>query len=134
MTSAKDLIKQTPLYRVLRPRVAARRARMRAISGEFVSPGSLVFDVGANRGEYSALYLALGARVVAIEPNPELIPSLRAHARDAVIETVAAGAVSGYAELHIAPSEVESTLSARYARGIESRPESGLFRDVSCPS
>jgi FkbM family methyltransferase len=42
----------------------------------FIAPGSLVFDIGANVGEYSQAFLALGARVVAVEPNPELAAKL----------------------------------------------------------
>lgn len=32
-------------------------------------PGSLIFDVGANDGSKTAIFLKLGARVVAIEPD-----------------------------------------------------------------
>jgi FkbM family methyltransferase len=38
---------------------------------EFVRPGDLVFDVGANVGTKTALFVALGAKVVAFEPQPE---------------------------------------------------------------
>ncbi len=38
---------------------------------EFLRSGDLVFDVGANWGDMSQLYLRLGARVVAFEPIPD---------------------------------------------------------------
>src|ERR1035437_8793745 len=38
---------------------------------EFVQSGDLVFDVGANVGAKTALFVALGAKVVAFEPQPE---------------------------------------------------------------
>jgi FkbM family methyltransferase len=38
----------------------------------FLREGMLVFDVGANRGQSSETFLALGARVVAFEPQTEL--------------------------------------------------------------
>jgi FkbM family methyltransferase len=43
----------------------------------FVRPGALAFDVGANVGTYSKMFLSLGASVVAIEPTPSLIKDLR---------------------------------------------------------
>ncbi|HET7038624.1 MAG TPA: FkbM family methyltransferase, partial [Gemmatimonadales bacterium] len=41
-------------------------------------PGSLCFDVGANIGEVSEALLRAGHRVVAFEPNPDVLPELRA--------------------------------------------------------
>ena len=40
--------------------------------------GALSFDVGANIGEKSEALLRTGARVVAFEPNPLVVPELRA--------------------------------------------------------
>lgn len=44
---------------------------------KFIKPGDLVFDVGANIGKKTKLYLSLGARVVAIEPQPHCCIQLR---------------------------------------------------------
>lgn len=38
----------------------------------FIGKDSLVFDVGANRGQSAEIYLALGARVIAFEPQEDL--------------------------------------------------------------
>lgn len=43
----------------------------------FIGGDSLVFDVGANRGQSSELYIDLGARVVAFEPQTDLHPEIR---------------------------------------------------------
>lgn len=43
----------------------------------FVSAGDLVFDVGANVGDRTAAFRAMGARVIAIEPHPECVMGLR---------------------------------------------------------
>ena len=51
---------------------------MRKFYGQFVAPGSLVFDVGANHGEHTETFLRLGARVVALEPNPTCCKLIRA--------------------------------------------------------
>src|SRR5436309_3245329 len=50
---------------------------MEALS-EFVRPGDLCFDVGANVGRKTEAMLRLGARVVAVEPLPECVRELKA--------------------------------------------------------
>ena len=76
-------------------------------------PGSLCFDVGANVGEKSEALLEAGARVVAFEPNPLVLPELRArcgyHANWAVLPT-ALGSECTIAALHVPESHVNSTL------------------------
>ena len=42
-----------------------------------MAAGDVVFDIGANIGAYSAAFLGLGARVVAVEPQPQLSRYLR---------------------------------------------------------
>lgn len=42
----------------------------------FIKPGSLVFDVGANEGNRTDIFLKLGAKVVAVEPQSECIQKL----------------------------------------------------------
>jgi FkbM family methyltransferase len=44
---------------------------------EFVGPGDLVFDIGAHVGDRIGAFRRLGARVVAIEPQPALAKTLR---------------------------------------------------------
>jgi FkbM family methyltransferase len=53
------------------------KASMLTFVREFVSPGALVFDVGAHVGNKSAVYLSLGAHVVCIEPQPFCIAELK---------------------------------------------------------
>jgi len=47
-----------------------RQRELRELYRPFVSPGDLVFDVGAHLGDRTAAFAALGARVVALEPEP----------------------------------------------------------------
>lgn len=42
----------------------------------FIQSGDLVFDVGANIGNKAELYLSLGAKVVCVEPQPNLVKTL----------------------------------------------------------
>ncbi|WP_319416317.1 FkbM family methyltransferase [Marispirochaeta aestuarii] len=51
-------------------RLPFRFGRMKKLYAGFVAPGSLVFDVGAHLGNRIPPLLALGARVVAVEPQP----------------------------------------------------------------
>ena len=48
----------------------------RRLYARFVRPGDLVFDIGAHHGVKSAAFLSLGAKVVAVEPNPNCVASL----------------------------------------------------------
>jgi len=45
----------------------------------FMREGDLVFDVGANVGNRTEIFLDLGANVVAIEPQPECVRRLHRH-------------------------------------------------------
>ncbi len=49
-----------------------KRRRGIALYRRFVSPGDLVFDIGAHTGGRVGWFRTLGANVVAIEPNPSL--------------------------------------------------------------
>ncbi|GAB4544006.1 MAG: hypothetical protein OHK0023_00160 [Anaerolineae bacterium] len=44
---------------------------------EFIRDGDLVFDIGAHKGSRTEVYLRLGARVVAVEPQADCIAHLR---------------------------------------------------------
>src|SRR5262249_17386117 len=55
----------------------ARRAAMERLYGRFVAPGDLVFDIGAHVGDRIAVLRHLGARVVAVEPQPALVKTLK---------------------------------------------------------
>lgn len=78
-----------------------------------VTPDSLVFDIGANIGVYSEIFLQLGARVVAVEPNEQCYAHLErlAKGRSMIIERCACGAVSGTDELHLSDEPGVCTLS-----------------------
>lgn len=84
-----------------------KRRRARAFYGAFVRPGDLCFDIGAHLGDRTGHFLALGARVVALEPQPGPLAVLRRlYGGDprVVIVAAAVGAASGEAELAIDPA------------------------------
>lgn len=81
-----------------------RAAAMDRLYGNFVRPGDLVFDVGAHIGDRVASFQRLGARVVAVEPQPSMVRALRllyGRSRSVVIEALAVGREPGRARMLI---------------------------------
>jgi FkbM family methyltransferase len=79
-------------------------AAMDRLYAQFVKPGDLVFDAGAHVGDRVAAFRRLKARVVAIEPQPALVRTLKilyGRAADVAIEPVALGAAEGTVELRL---------------------------------
>src|SRR5436309_3834518 len=97
-----------------------RRAAMDRLYGQFVRPGDLVFDVGAHVGDRIAAFRRLGASVVAVEPQPALIKTLRllyGFDRAVTIEPAAIGRTSGEIELKInIENPTVSTASEEFVR------------------
>jgi len=55
---------------------ALQKPKQKKLYGQFVKPGNLCFDVGANVGNRTALFLELGANVVMVEPQKECYQAL----------------------------------------------------------
>jgi len=102
------LVRSLAIYHVL-PR---RQRPLRALYGQFVSTGDLVFDVGAHVGNRTRALVALGCRVVAVEPQPAVAATLRAVARSWPGVTVVEAAVSSTSgRATLAVSERHPTVS-----------------------
>jgi FkbM family methyltransferase len=95
-------------------------AAMDALYARFVKTGALVFDVGSHVGDRIAAFRRLGARVVACEPNPSLVPTLRRlYGNDdmVMLEPVAVGPGSGEIEMRInTDNPTVSTASSEFVR------------------
>ena len=81
-----------------------RRGAMDRLHRRFVQPGDLVFDVGAHVGDRIASFRRLGARVVAVEPQPALARTLKLlYGRDraVAIEAAAVGRAAGEIDLRV---------------------------------
>lgn len=84
-----------------------RLKAMARFYGRFIGPEDLCFDIGAHVGNRIRAWRQLGARVVAVEPQPALIPVLRAlYGRDRAVELVAAAiaAEAGEVRLNLNPA------------------------------
>ena len=77
---------------------------MDRLYSRFVKAGDMVFDIGAHVGDRAAVFRRFGARVVAVEPQPALIRTLKLlYGRDPAlaIEPVAVGRNAGMLELKL---------------------------------
>ncbi|NLU78650.1 FkbM family methyltransferase [Micromonospora sp. HNM0581] len=76
----------------------ARDTAMDAFYARFVHPGDLVFDIGSHVGDHIGTFRRLGARVVAVEPQPLCLRALRAiyaHDDQVTVVEAACGAQPG---------------------------------------
>jgi FkbM family methyltransferase len=99
-----------------------RRGRLERMYRQFVPPGGLCFDIGAHVGNRARCFRALGARVVAIEPQPRLASFLRWLFRSdpgVVVLPVAVGAKEGEVALRISSlTPTVSTASDRFRSAV----------------
>ncbi|MCB1534260.1 MAG: FkbM family methyltransferase [Rhodoblastus sp.] len=82
----------------------AHENRMAALYARFVRPGDLAFDIGSHVGDRIGAFRRLGARVVALEPQPLCFRALRAlYGDDANVALVdaACGAREGAISLRV---------------------------------
>lgn len=109
-----------------------RQRRLRRFYADWAGPGDLVFDVGAHLGDRTAAFSALGARVVALEPQPHLAPWLRrlvGRRPGVTVVEAAVGAEEGRTRLWV--SDATPTVST-LAAGWRERVTAGnpTFEDV----
>ncbi|QLQ40449.1 FkbM family methyltransferase [Micromonospora robiginosa] len=101
----------------------AREAALDAFYAPLVRAGDLVLDVGAHVGDRLASFRRLGARVVAVEPQPLCARVLRAlHAGDDAVTVVeaACGATTGPVRLHVnSANPTVSTASPGFVRAAD---------------
>lgn len=94
LRTASGLLRSLRIYYGDRSRAVA----MDRLYGGFVRRGDLVFDIGAHVGDRVASFRRLGARVVAVEPQPAMLWMLKllyGRRADVAIEAAAVGRVAG---------------------------------------
>jgi FkbM family methyltransferase len=119
---AKNSLKRVDLYPGLQevrrqirrslPREVRRRRDSARFYSRFIRDGDLCFDVGANIGDKTEIFLSLGARVVCIEPHPECLRCIHRRFgknRRVLIIDKALGDKEGFSQLHIC--DAASTIS-----------------------
>lgn len=108
-----------------------RKRRMRRMYGRFVHAGGLAFDIGSHVGNRLRALTSLGARVVAVEPNPSCLSILnRLYGRRESVEIVpaAAGRQVGRTTLYI--STLHPTLATASQRWLERVKSNPLFDTI----
>jgi FkbM family methyltransferase len=101
------------IYRRVHPTVQRDAAAAKKFYSTVITPGSLVFDIGANLGQMAEIFLGLGARVVALEPNTLCAPTLayEFHGNpDMTLVKEAVGAEKGVAQLQFAGTASTASL------------------------
>jgi FkbM family methyltransferase len=118
----KKQLRNTWVHRVWRRRRAIHTLRAWTrrddAAVEFYSqvlkPGELCYDIGANVGNRLKVFRKIGARVLAVEPQPSCASVLRAvYGGDPMVDVlaVACGETDGYAELHVGDADTIATMS-----------------------
>lgn len=99
---------------------------MAALYSPFVFPGALCFDIGAHAGNRVRCWRRLGARVVAVEPQPDFVQVLRIlYGSDADVAIVprAVGRAPGRARLLVSPrTPTVTTLSREWIDDVSADP------------
>lgn len=91
---------------------------------QFVHDGDLVFDVGAHLGQRADIFLTLGTRVIAVEPQPHLARWLRLRfGRNTRLTVVQQGldAQAGTRELLITDESSMSSMSEEQTAALKTR-------------
>jgi FkbM family methyltransferase len=112
--------------------VPGRHRRMMRLYRHFLGPGEIGFDVGAHVGNRVRAWRALGARVVAVEPQPDFQRLLRLlFGRDDGVTLVpgAVGARTGRARLGISTATpTVSSLSPDWIEEVSADPSFAWVR------
>ena len=94
---------------------------------QFFSKNDLVFDVGANTGSRTKLFLNLNAKVICYEPQPNLFEHLKSYLKQnkkCLIKNLGLGDYRGSQILNISDAHVLSSMSERW---INATKDSGRF-------
>jgi FkbM family methyltransferase len=133
--AAKRILQTTGLYGaarssrlwLTRPAWWQAEQRTRRFFRNFIKPGDLVFDIGANTGHFAQRLLDLGARVVCVDPQPSCQAALSARfakePRVTLVPSAVAGSV-GTTKMHVADASAISTCSTEW---LETVKASGRF-------
>jgi FkbM family methyltransferase len=93
---------------------------------QFVRPGDLVFDIGAHVGDRIGSFRRLGARVVAVEPQPLCVRAIReiySSDDDVVVVEAVCGATKGAVKFYVnSANPTVSTASTEFVKAADGAP------------
>lgn len=95
---------------------------------QFISKNDLVFDIGANHGNRTIVFLDIGANIVSVEPNPKLAKKLVKKFGDRIeVIQKAIGKSNGKIDLYINDADVLSTTSKTWIDAIKNTDRFGDY-------
>jgi len=99
---------------------------------QFIEKGSLCFDIGANIGDKTELFVRLGAKVVAVEPQQSCRRVLKRRFKDddVTIESVALAEKNGSRQMYVDRSHTLATISEDWISTVK---KSGRFSGHKWP-
>ena len=109
------------------PKYIYHKRKMSKFYSQFINTGDLCFDIGANLGNRTEVFLGLGASVVAVEPQESCMQQLHKRYKDndrVVLIQKALGSSEGQGEMMLSNSHTLSSMSKGW---IESVKHSGRF-------
>src|SRR5262245_45695774 len=116
-------------------------AAMDALYARFVRAGDLVFDIGAHVGDRVGSFRRLGARVVALEPQPLCAQAIRAiYAGDEAVSVVEAACAARPGQLMLRINSANPTVSTASAEFVAAAAGAGGWegqqwdREVEVPA
>lgn len=101
-----------------------RQRSLKRLYQPFLVPGDIAFDIGAHLGDRSAAFQALGAQVIALEPQPALAKWFQRLLKSPHITLLplAVGPTPGHAEIAISVGNPTlSTLATEWRRHVGKR-------------
>lgn len=102
------------LQRALSSAYRQRHENNLALYSQFLRHGDLAIDVGANIGEKTEAMLILGARVISLEPQPNLVREIKARCSNfgdkLIVIQAAVGDHEGTVALHLRQSSAQASV------------------------
>jgi FkbM family methyltransferase len=97
---------------------------------QFIAEGDLCFDIGANMGSRTDIFIALGATSVAVEPQDQCLEHLRLKYRNnrgVIMVPKAVGEKEGEAQMMLCDLPSMSSLSKKWIEGIRAGGRVGNY-------
>jgi len=96
--------------------------QMQALYSQFVQPGNLCFDIGANMGSRVATFLLLKAKVIALEPQAKCVNELHKvfWGYDVTVIPKGVGAKNEFKDFFLADDTLISSFSQEWISGMKS--------------
>ena len=121
-------------FRNLDPKVNFKKfqfnRKMKTFYRQFVGNDDLCFDIGANIGNRVGIFLSLGARVVALEPQPDCVEILKrkyGKKEQVTVLPFAAGQNEGESDMYVSNSTTISSMSRSWIDAVKQN----RFKDLA---